>query len=229
MQHVLVVDDDKSECQLLQRTLNAAEIQAITLTDSREAIEIARKQPFDAIFVDVNMPPPDGMEVTRQIRSAGTNQKTTVIMITGQEDPSMVSRGFQAGINFFLYKPIVKDRLLNLVRVTNSANRVEKRRFHRVPVRQKVKVRFNLETLEGHTIDLSLNGMLVRTPKTFAPEAHVRIQLELSEGKDPLALTGIIVRVPTADSMGIRFENVGIAESKRLQDFLLPLMIKSDT
>ena len=67
MQHVLVVDDDKSECQLLQRTLNAAEIQAVTLNDSREAIEVARKQPFDAIFVDVNMPPPDGMEVTRQI------------------------------------------------------------------------------------------------------------------------------------------------------------------
>jgi CheY-like chemotaxis protein len=200
----------------------------MTLTDSREAIEIARKQPFDAIFVDVNMPPPDGMEVTRQIRSSGTNQKTPVIMITGHDDPSMVARGFQAGISFFLYKPIVKDRLLNLVRVTNSVNRVEKRRFHRVQAGQRAKVTFNLESIEGKTIDLSLNGMLVRTPKIFAPESHVRIQVDLSEGMDPLALAGLVVRVPTADSMGIHFENVGIAESKRLQDFLLPLMIKSE-
>jgi DNA-binding response OmpR family regulator len=228
MQHVLVVDDDNSQCQLLQRTLHAAEIRAITLTDSREAIEIARKQPFDAIFVDVTMPSPDGLEVTRQIRSSGTNQKTPVIMITGHDDPSMMARGFQAGINFFLYKPIVKERLLNLVRVANSVNRVEKRRFHRVQILQKTKVRFNLETLEGTTINLSFNGMLARTPKTFAPGSHVRIQLDLLEGKGPLALTGLVIRVPTADSMGIHFANVGIAESKQLQDFLLPLMIKSD-
>lgn len=52
------MDDDLLECQLLQRTLHAAEIQAPTLTDSRQALHIVRKQTFDAIFVDANMPSP---------------------------------------------------------------------------------------------------------------------------------------------------------------------------
>jgi two-component system sensor histidine kinase BarA len=160
-QTVLVVDDDALECQLLQRTLLGADIQAMTLTDSRQAIELARQQTFDAIFVDVNMPPPDGMEVTRQIRASEFNRKTPVIMMTGHEDPQMVARGFQAGISFFLYKPIVKDRLLNLVRVSHSVNRVEKRRFHRVAVQRKVEVETSGKILAGETVDVSLNGLLV--------------------------------------------------------------------
>ena len=226
-QHVLVVDDDLLECQLLQRTLHAAEIQAVTLTDSRQALEVVRKQTFDAIFVDVNMPPPDGLEVTKQIRASETNQKTPVIMITGHMDHSMVARGFQAGINFFLYKPIVKDRLLNLVRVTHSVNRVEKRRFHRVAACQRVNVRLDGESLEGHTVDVSLNGLLVCASRTFPPGSHVNVRLELPSGKEPLTLNGVVARVAAPDSMGIHFDGIGLKESKQLQDFLLPLMLSA--
>jgi len=228
-QTVLVVDDDALECQLLQRTLLSADIQAMTLTDSRQAIELARQQTFDAIFVDVNMPPPDGMEVTRQIRASEINRKTPVIMITGHEDPSMVARGFQAGISFFLYKPIVKDRLLNLVRVSHSVNRVEKRRFHRVAVQRKVEVETSGKILAGETVDVSLNGLLVRTSGTFPADSNVKIRLILNAGRPPLAAAGIVARVPSPNSMGICFNSIGMNESKQLQDFLLPLMIASDT
>ena len=228
-QHVLVVDDDALECDLLQRTLHGADIRAVTLTDSRQALELLRNQTFDAVFVDVKMPPPDGMEVTRQIRASKINEKTPVIMITGGEDPAMVARGFEAGISFFLYKPIVKDRLLNLVRVTHSVNRVEKRRFHRVMVRRKVEVQLNEAVAEGHTIDLSLNGLLARTSRTFPAGMHVKVRVEIAPGKPVLALNGVVARVPAADSMGIYFEAIGIGESKKLQDFLLPLMIAPQT
>lgn len=224
-QHVLVVDDDLLECELLQRTLHGADIQALILTDSRQAIEVLRHQTFDAVFVDVNMPYADGMEVTRQIRASGSNQKTPVIMITGHEDPSIVARGFAAGISFFLYKPVIKDRLLNLIRVTQTLNRVEKRRFQRIAVRQKVEVEFNGDILQGDTIDLSLNGLLVRGSRTFPPGSHVKIRLALSPGKPPLAVRGTVARVINSDSMGIHLDAAGISESKQLQDFLLPLMI----
>jgi CheY-like chemotaxis protein len=228
-QHVLVVDDNLMDCQLLQRTLLGADIQAMTLTDSRQAIEVMRQQTFDAIFVDANMPPPDGMEVTRQIRASENNRKTPVIMITGHEDPSIVARGFQAGISFFLYKPIVKDRLLNLVRVSHSVNRVEKRRFHRVAVQRKVELEANGTILGGDTVDISLNGLLVRATGTFPADSHVKIRLILNAGKQPLVTTGIVARLPGPNSMGIRFDSIGMNESKQLQDFLLPLMIASDT
>lgn len=225
-QHVAIVDDDRAECELLQRTLHAADIQSLILTNSREAVELLRKHTFDAIFVDVNMPPPDGMEVTRQVRASESNQKTPIIMITGAADPSFVSKGFQAGITFFLYKPISKDRLLNLVRLSHSENRVEKRRFHRVEVVQKVTVQLDQDVLEGKTIDISLNGLLVRAPRTFPLGRKVKVLLDLPGGKPPLPIDGVVVRVVAPDSMGIHFDAIGISESKQLQDFLLPLMLK---
>jgi DNA-binding response OmpR family regulator len=227
--NVLVVDDDQSECELLRRTLHSADIQALTLTDSRQAVELLRNQAFDAIFVDVNMPPPDGMAVTKEIRNSTTNQRTPVIMMTGSDDPSLVARGFQSGISFFLYKPITKDRVLKLVRVTQSVNKVEKRRFHRVAVRQKVEVRLNDDILEGHTIDLSLNGLLVRASRTFPPGSRVRIRLGLSPGKASLDVGGTVTRVISLDSMGIHLDTIDINESRQLQDFLLPLIIASDS
>ena len=124
--------------------------------------------------------------------------------------------------------PSSKTGCCNLVRVTNSVNRVEKR-FHRVQVRQKVKVTFNLESVERKTIDLSLNGVLVRTPKTFAPESHVRIQLDLSEEKIRLSAAIWNCRRARMGFDGHPFPKCGDGRKQAPSDFLLPLMIKSDT
>ncbi len=226
---VLVVDDDPSECELLLRTLQTADIQAVTVTDGYRAIEILRDQTFDAIFVDANMPPPNGMEVTRQIRSSGSNQKTPIIMIAGDEERSIAAQGFRAGITFFLYKPITKEQLLKLVRVTPSVNAVEPRRFHRVMVRHKVEVEFNADIVEGQTIDVSLTGLLVRASRTFPSGSHVKVRLALSPGKPSLVVTGVVVRVPTGNTMGIQLDPIDISESNQLQGFLLPLTIARDS
>jgi AmiR/NasT family two-component response regulator len=55
------------------------------------------------------------------MRASGCNQKTTVIMITGTDDPYVVRRGIQAEANFLLFKPVNNERLLNLSRIAQSA------------------------------------------------------------------------------------------------------------
>jgi hypothetical protein len=113
--------------------------------------------------------------------------------------------------------------------VSHSVNRVEKRRFHRVAVQRKAELEANGKILAGETVDVSLNGLLVRASGTFPADSHVKIRLVLNAGKSPLVTTGIVARVPSPDSMGICFESIGMNESKQLQDFLLPLMIASDS
>jgi len=117
---------------------------------------------------------------------------------------------------------------LNLVRVSHSVNRVEKRRFHRVSVQRKAELEANGSILAGETVDLSLNGLLLRTSGAFPAGSHVRVRLILNSGKPPVVTSGIVARVPSPNSMGIHFESIGANESKQLQDFLLPLMITSD-
>ncbi|PYU57494.1 MAG: hypothetical protein DMG56_22320, partial [Acidobacteria bacterium] len=67
---VLVVDDDAPTCELIAEILGSAGMQAACLTDSTEAASRLRTDKFHAIFLDVRMPPPDGIELARQIRAS---------------------------------------------------------------------------------------------------------------------------------------------------------------
>jgi CheY-like chemotaxis protein len=139
-QPALIVDDNPDICNLIQTILQSAGMEALIPKDSAQAAELVRNRKFDAVFLDVNMPDPDGIELTRLMRASGCNQKTTVIMITGTDHPYVVRRGFQAGANFLLFKPVNNERLLNLSRIAQSAAQRERRRFQRVAVSRNVQV-----------------------------------------------------------------------------------------
>src|SRR5258707_3538102 len=70
---VLVVDDDPLTCELIREILCSAGMEAASLTDSTEAASRLRTEKFHAIFLDVRMPPPDGIELARQIRASRVN------------------------------------------------------------------------------------------------------------------------------------------------------------
>jgi hypothetical protein len=113
---------------------------------------------------------------------------------------------------------------LNLSRATHSAVERERRHYQRVVVNRNVHVLFDRETLEGQTIDVSLNGLLVRTTRTLAVGSRVSIRLFPSPGAQPITADGTVARVAGSD-MGIHLEHIGQDTSKRLQDFLLPLIL----
>ena len=222
----LIVDDDPGMCELIQAILGSVDIAADILTDSAKAAAHLQQKKFDAIFLDVNMPPPDGIELARQIRATGFNQKTLIIMITGDEDRGLLARGFAAGANFFLFKPVDRQRVLRVVRASRCQIQDERRRFHRVSVSCKVLVESGGQKVEGSTVDVSINGLLVRSASVFAEGSPVDISLQLTTGKPPVRAKGRVVRVIGEDRMGIQLENLGTKESTQMQEFLLPLILK---
>jgi hypothetical protein len=129
------------------------------------------------VLLDFAMPAPSGIELAQQARGSGFNQRTPIIMISDDQRPSAVSEGFDAGASFFLYKPIDMTRLQRLIRVTQGAVEQEKRRFRRVPVRSKVRLSSDQGELDCETIDLSLNGMMVHSPRTVPAGSRVRLTL----------------------------------------------------
>jgi hypothetical protein len=145
-------------------------------------------------------------------------------MITGTEDPYVVRRGFQAGANFLLFKPVNNERLLNLSRVAQSAAQRERRRFQRVAVSRNVQVGLDGDILEGETIDVSFDGLLVRAARTFAQGSRVSVRLVLSSDTQPITANGTVVRL-VGPLMGIHLDNIGKDSTKRLQDFILPFVL----
>jgi CheY-like chemotaxis protein len=221
----LIVDDDLSTCEMIQAILLSADMEATFLTRSADASEILQKQRFDAIFLDVKMPPPDGMELARQVRLGGYNRSTPVIMITGVEDPAVLHRAFKAGANFVLFKPIHKQRLLNLIRVAHGAIDREKRRFQRVPVRRNVRLQCGNESVEGETIDVCLSGALVQASRALPVGSAVQIRLDAWPGREPIVADGRVARIVGDNRIGIYLDRISTAESLRLQEFLLPLIL----
>ncbi len=222
---VLVVDDDPLVCELIQEVLKAAEMETTTTTNSRQAVTSLDLEKFQAVFLDMNMPHPDGVELTRHIRASSLNQTTLIVMITAEDDRAILGRAFEAGANFFLYKPLDRHGILRLMRVADGAIQRELRRFERVKVSRKVSIGCNQEQLNGTTLDISLGGMFVQTSRALAMGSSVHIRLELKPGAPALNLAARVVRIVGTDCMGLQFGDNGSGAAKRLQEFLLPLIL----
>jgi len=220
----LVVDDEPATCELIQKVLYAAGVDALTLTRSGQAAGFLEEGKFDMVFFDLHMGTPDGIELSREMRRAGSNRTTPIILLSDDLRPSAMSQGFAAGASFFLYKPIDKERLLKLIRATQGRMDHERRQTRRVPLHSKVKLRFGFEELLCESIDVSLNGVLVRAPRTIPAGSQVQVSLELTQKMKPVVAAGSVVRLASGNQMGIHLDRLPVEDSERLQEFLLPMI-----
>jgi DNA-binding response OmpR family regulator len=222
----LVVDDEPAVCQLIHEVMNSVGMNVLALTESAEAAKYLRDEKFEVVLLDLRMPAPGGIEVARQTRGSGFNRMTPIIMISDDQNLSAVSEGFDAGANFFLYKPIDKGRLLHLIRATRGAIEHEKRRFRRVRHRAPVRLTWDKMEVQGETVDISLNGMLVKAARCVPSGSMVEVNLELSPGSKPIVGPATVMRTMGENQMGIEFTQLNKIESSRLQEFLLPLVTR---
>jgi CheY-like chemotaxis protein len=222
---VLVVDDDAPSCELISEILRSAGLGATSLTSGAEAAVLLKKQKFHAVFLDMHMPPPDGLELVRGVRASGLNASAVIVMITGEQDRTLMTRAFAIGVTFFLFKPVERQKVLKLIRVAESSIERERRRFTRVPLRRTASLESDGKQIEGTTVDLSLDGMLVQSYLIFPTGTLVKISLQLQTASATLELQARVVRTIGTDHMGLQFTRLGVKESSRLQEFLLPLIL----
>ncbi|HUA01835.1 MAG TPA: response regulator [Candidatus Aquilonibacter sp.] len=222
---ILVVDDDPAACELIYEILTAAEMNAITTTDPRQAAKRLLHDKFDAIFLDERMPELEGVELARLIRAAGLNRTTPIVMITGEQDRTLLTRAFEAGVNFFLFKPIDRNRILRLMRVSEDSIEREARRFSRVKLQCNVAIECESKRLTGTTLDISLGGLFVRSSQALPVGSSVVVKLEIRPGQAPLRFGARVVRVSGEDCMGLQIDSVNNDDHRALQEFLLPLVL----
>ncbi len=223
----LIVDDDPAICELVQGVLTPMGMEILALTRSAEALDYLRDEKFVVALFDLRMHAPDGIELARRARRSGFNKMTPIILMSDDQSTTAVSEGFEAGASFFLYKPIDKARLLRLIRAAQGVIERERRRFQRVPLAAKVQLSFEQQECTGETIDASLNGLSVRAAVRIPAGTTVQVSLLLAPGTTPITAVGSVVRVADDGRLGIQLTHMTAAESTRLQEFLLPLILKA--
>ncbi|WP_137180956.1 response regulator [Roseomonas sp. AR75] len=113
---VLVVDDAGTVRKYHRGLLEQAGLDVEEAMNGVEALERAMAGPPDLMVVDVNMPRMDGYAFLRAARAAHPLAAVPAIMVTTEREPRDAERGFAAGANLFLVKPVRPDTLGRLAR-----------------------------------------------------------------------------------------------------------------
>jgi signal transduction histidine kinase/ActR/RegA family two-component response regulator len=112
---VLVVDDEPINRMVAQVQLEDIGLLVDTADDGAEAVAMALKLPYAAIFMDMQMPGVDGLEATRRIRMAPRHAHTPIIAMTANVFAEDRARCFQAGMDDFLMKPFSPETLFGML------------------------------------------------------------------------------------------------------------------
>ncbi|HUE27785.1 MAG TPA: response regulator [Solirubrobacteraceae bacterium] len=113
---VLIVDDDEFIRKLIATTLeDVSRLELHEAADGLEAVEVARRQQPALVFLDVDMPAMNGIDVCRKLREDAATSGATIVMLTAAEGNGVESRAEQAGADLFLCKPFSPLDLLRLV------------------------------------------------------------------------------------------------------------------
>jgi two-component system, OmpR family, response regulator MprA len=111
---ILVVDDEPSVREALERILRLEGFDVAMAVDGREAVRHQAAAPADAVLLDVLMPELDGLEVCRRMRDTG--DRTPVLMLTARDEIGDRVAGLEAGADDYLPKPFALEELLARLR-----------------------------------------------------------------------------------------------------------------
>lgn len=114
---VLVADDHQANRQLVTTVLRSRGHHCTEVGDGREALEHARRENFDILLMDVQMPVMDGFQTTEAIRrqEEGTRRHVPIIALTAHAMSGDREKCLAAGMDAYLAKPIRPGQLVELV------------------------------------------------------------------------------------------------------------------
>lgn len=102
---ILVVDDSKTNRDMLARRIERQGYSVATAASGREALDAVRAQAFDLVLLDIMMPEMDGYAVLEQIKAEEGLRSIPIIMISALDEMDSVARCIEMGAEDYLPKP----------------------------------------------------------------------------------------------------------------------------
>ena len=223
LQSLLLCSDDKV-VRVLRRVLGEMEIAMEHCTDLDAGIQRLTRQRFEAVIVDCTSHEV-ASKILRGARSAPANKRAiTVAIIDGQ---SALKGAFELGAHFVLFKPISLERTKASFRSVRALMKRERRRHARVPVEIPVEILLSLgsRTMQTVTMDMSENGMAIRSKAQLPPSFRVRFVLPGTSA--PIECRGEVAW-GGEQLKGIRFPELDPAAKEQLTAWIARQLQESD-
>jgi PAS domain S-box-containing protein len=116
---VLVIDDDPTARDLMERFLTREGFQPVTAEGGEEGLKLARKSRPDVITLDVMMPKMDGWAVLQELKSDPELRGIPVIMVTIVDDKNLA---YTLGADDYMTKPIDREQLASVLQKYRCAH-----------------------------------------------------------------------------------------------------------
>ncbi|MBQ8791837.1 MAG: response regulator [Ruminiclostridium sp.] len=165
---ILVVDDVAVNLNVFVNLIKNFKMKVDTASSGKEALELTAIKKYDIIFMDHMMPEMDGIETLSHIKAdkENPNNEATVIMLTANALIGMKEMYLEKGFTDYLSKPIVPDKLENLIKQYLPVDKM-------IPVAKEEKVAEAVEKDEKNDSDSfrNLSPELQRL-KTLIPDVN---------------------------------------------------------
>jgi len=110
MFQIMVVEDDQSTARWMQTVLLYEGYHVVLAGNGEDALDVMDRQHVDLIILDIMMPKMDGYEFAKTLRSV--DEHTPILMVTAKEAPEDKYKGFLAGTDDYMVKPVNEKEML---------------------------------------------------------------------------------------------------------------------
>jgi len=109
MADILIVDDDKVICDILTKMMENLGHESSSALTGKAGLELAKNGWFDIVFLDVNLPDANGLDLIKTIKA--TPSSPEIIIITGDSSPDGAEMAIKSGAWNYLGKPFLRQEL----------------------------------------------------------------------------------------------------------------------
>jgi signal transduction histidine kinase/DNA-binding response OmpR family regulator len=220
---ILVIDDDPSVGDLVQRFLGKEGFHVVTAAGGEEGLRLAAEIHPDIITLDALMPGMDGWTVLSRLKADAELAAVPVIMLTMLDDKTL---GFSLGASEFLTKPIHRDVLVATVqrfcaRPTDRVLVVEDDALTRDLIRRLLES-------EGFQVAEAVNGRVALEEVAKSEPSLILLDLLMPEmdGLEFLTEFGRQERWRSIPVVVVTAKDIGVADRDRLNGYVEGILQK---
>ena len=126
MFRILIAEDDRNLQKLMEAVLRRNGYDIISAKDGEEAMDIIENNHVDLLICDIMMPKKDGYELTDELRNNGF--ELPILMVTAKETMDDKKKGFLAGTDDYMVKPVDMDEMLLRVAALLRRSKIQNER-----------------------------------------------------------------------------------------------------
>ncbi len=169
MLNVLLVEDNVDLCFLIADTLSQNKYNVSTAYDGQKAMELFDNNHFDLVITDIMMPKVDGLELVSYIREI--NKNVPILIITAKSSQNDKYKGFDAGTDDYMVKPIdIDELLLRIKALLRRAKIINDRKL----------------VIGGATLDYDTNTVTIDNESSVLPQKQFQILYKLLSYPDTI-------------------------------------------